>query len=373
MKPLAQILGCISIALLGSVAFADEIERTYEVAGKGRFVIDVESGDIDLRAGDDGLVSIRITRSGRHVKRMHVEFSQVSDREIRVIGDLRGMSLFGRGKTSAVVTVPPQFEVAATTRSGRIVVSELSGSVAVKSHGGDIEIGDMNGPTMAWTSGGDIRVAHVAHRLTVETSGGDIRIDATDGDLNARTTGGSIAVNEVTGRSVLRSSGGDVRLERAYDDVEISTGGGMLEVGEVSGQVHALSSGGSIKLGSVTGADLNASGGDIRVLEAKDSVVARTSGSIDVAIVDRPRNPTKLESSGGRVTLAIAPGVDARIRAATSGGKIQNGLPGFVLDAGSIGDADVSGHIGTGAGPLLELRSSGGDLYVLQHRAAPGS
>ncbi len=118
------------------------------------------------------------------------------------------------------------------THSGEIRVAGAGAGADLKSFGGDISMGPVNGDLKASTLAGDIVVGPVSGSALADTKGGDIRIDRVGGNLDARTSGGDIRVPRVGGGVRAASAGGEIRVGLAACD-----GRGMVTIRNDGGDV----------------------------------------------------------------------------------------------------------------------------------------
>lgn len=201
------------------------------------------------------------------------------------------------------------------------------------------------------------------YNVQVETSGGSIDLANMGGTVDARTAGGSIKTGRLAGVSTLKTSGGSISVESADAKLDVHTSGGSISIGDTKGSVEATTSGGSITLARIDG-DVVArtSGGNIRIEDAAGSVDASTSGgSINARISRQPRGNSRLATSGGTVTVALAPSIRVDLDARASGGGVRSDVPVTVV--GTQEDDEIRGQI-NGGGPKLTLRTSGGGVRV---------
>lgn len=179
------------------------------------------------------------------------------------------------------------------------------------------------------TSGGDVKVGSLAGTVKAHTSGGDIRLDRVDGDVTAHTSGGDITLREGTARAKVHTSGGDILIEKAGGPVEAGT-----------------------------------SGGDIIIRSAANIISAHTSGGDVHATLTGPLTADcSLGTSGGDVTVEFPRTAALRLDANTSGGDVDATGLTITIEKGAIGKSRLVGSV-NGGGPLLKLRTSGGDINV---------
>ncbi len=179
------------------------------------------------------------------------------------------------------------------------------------------------------TSGGDIAVASLRGNVQARTSGGDLEFARIDGDLDASTSGGDITLKEGTARAKLNTSGGDIQVDHAGGLTEVSTSGGDIKLNSVAQLISATTSGGNVR----------------------------------AVLTEAPRQDMFLSTSGGDVEVEIVKGAGFQLDASTTGGDVD--LDGFkiTIEQGRPGKSKLVGAV-NGGGPLLKLRSSGGDIDI---------
>lgn len=184
-------------------------------------------------------------------------------------------------------------------------------------------------------------------------------------DLN--TSGGNITVTDLEGKAHVRTSGGNVKLGKISGDVDASTSGGDVELTESKGEAKLNTSGGNITLGHVVGtAVVSTSGGNIKAGEVEGPLSAKTSGgNVTATFVGGIRGDCVLSTSGGNVKVFVTPNTGFQLDASTSGGSVKAEGLTITIASGGAGKSRLSGAV-NGGGPLLKLRSSGGQIAVAQ-------
>ncbi|MBS0663762.1 MAG: DUF4097 family beta strand repeat protein [Verrucomicrobia bacterium] len=186
-----------------------------------------------------------------------------------------------------------------------------------------------------------------SYNVELKTSGGDIAVADLQGNVHARTSGGDIALGKIAGDIHAGTSGGDVRLDEGRGTVKLGTSGGNIKVGRVVGP-----------------ADLDTSGGDIRVEAVEGTLHASTSGGDVKATLAGPlKGDCRLGTSGGKVTAVVEKTAAFDLDASTSGGDVNAAGLTITIDKGVVGRSRLSGKV-NGGGPLLKLRSSGGNIRI---------
>jgi DUF4097 and DUF4098 domain-containing protein YvlB len=191
------------------------------------------------------------------------------------------------------------------------VTVPASASADLKTSGGDIVVGDLGGSVRAHTSGGDVKLGSIGGEIDATTSGGNIALEEGRGGVRLSTSGGNVSARHILGPSNLKTSGGDIRVD------------------QVEGTLDAQTSGGDVKAGF---------GGALK-------------------------GDCLLSTSGGEVRATLGKEVGFRLDASTSGGEVNAAGLTITIDRGGTGRSSLAGLV-NGGGPLLKLRSSGGNIDV---------
>ena len=211
---------------------------------------------------------------------------------------------------------------------------------------------EQRSPGFKWGSWPPVQVSFVVtvparYNVGLKTSGGDISVSNLDGKVRARTSGGNIVLGKITDEVDAGTSGGDVRLTEGLAKVKLSTSGGNVTVERAVGET-----------------DLDTSGGDISIGSVENTVHASTSGgNVSAGIVGAFKGDCVLDTSGGNVKAKVARTAAFDLDASTSGGGVRAEGLTITIDKGGIGKSRLSGKV-NGGGPLLKMRSSGGDIVV---------
>lgn len=305
-------LAALAALFTVSSALAAEptLHRTFNVSPGGTLTIDADVGDIDITTGGSG-VTVDVARRGERARDIEVTFDQQQN-NVTVRAKNRVNHWFNWNNSEDMkftVSIPSRYNLQLRTSGGDIRAGDLQGVAHVKTSGGNIELGRIDGEVDADTSGGSVNLAAARGSINVHTSGGNIHIGNADGPAQVKTSGGSIDIKRVGGDLYARTSGGGISIDDALGTVDASTSGG--------------------------------------------SVRARLS--------QQPRADCKLSTSGGSIVVSLAPSVAVDVDAHTSGGDVETDVPVTLL--GKQGESSLEGKI-NGGGPRLVLRSSGGDIRL---------
>lgn len=307
---LRVIITLLALFTFGTGAFAGidkEINRQFDVSEGGLFALDSEIGSVEVITGarDEILVEVRLQAKTSNEDRAQklfndfmIEFDQDGN-ELNIIAEYDGKrglgGFFGsrknRLKVKYLITVPPRF------------------NLYIKTSGGSIHVGDLEG------------------KVTARSSGGNLIFDNIDGEVIGKTSGGNIELTSCSGRAEVRTSGGSILIGKVEGDVIAKTSGGNIEVDEVMGTIDAGTSG----------------------------------GSVTAYISKQPKDDCQLRTSGGNVTVYLADNLSLDINAKTSGGRVKSNIEMKVRGSVSKRSLDVSLN---GGGPELYLRTSGGSIYL---------
>lgn len=316
--------------------FKERTHQKYTVDGAGTLTVDADFGSVRVESwpNDEVDVEVEKRRTGISEGSARDAFDEIavdiSQRENDVDIRIDRKSRFGSDRVSVdiEVKVPESYNLDLKTSGGDIDIGDLQGDVRARTSGGDVTIGRVTEALLqVHTSGGDVSVKEGGAETKVSTSGGDIEIDTARGTVHATTSGGDITIGSTTDKVTAKTSGGDIEIEDARGSVKANTSGGDIRIGGTSGGVTAKTSGGDITIESASGeVNVHTSGGDIRIERASGEVDAHTSGG-DV-IIDSAEGRLKAGTSGGDITISNATG--GGVTAKTSGGDIEARLTAAV-------------------------------------------
>jgi hypothetical protein len=187
-----------------------------------------------------------------------------------------------------------------------------------------------------------------------------------DTAANLKTSGGNVIVGDLGGSLKAHTSGGDVKLGTIGGEVDASTSGGNVVLAEGRGEVRLSTSGGNVSVDRIVGpAVLKTSGGDIRIDSVGATLDAETSGGdVKAGFAGPLKGDCNLSTSGGEVKATVTKDAAFHLDASTSGGEVEAAGLTITIDGGGIGRSSLSGNV-NGGGPLLRLRSSGGNIKVV--------
>jgi Putative adhesin len=198
--------------------------------------------------------------------------------------------------------------------------------------------------------------------LEAQTGSGDLTVAGVELDVTGRTGSGSIRVEDTGGRTELNAGSGDVHLRNARGGARISSGSGNVTAEGVAGAITASSGSGTVRLELTGAGDVEASSGSGNIiLRGANGAVRAHTGSGDVEAHGQQHGDWHLRTGSGNVTVELPPGAGFELDAHSGSGTIQTEREIAVV--GTLSHRDVHGKAG-GGGPLLELRTSSGNIYL---------
>jgi DUF4097 and DUF4098 domain-containing protein YvlB len=330
---------CLVACSFAAQAAEKRLDRSFSVAPGGRLTIESDGSDLRVTGtgGNQVVVHILLTGSERTLERITLSAEQ-SGNDIAVVAKhgtgkwtdwLGGWNMDGKIE----VQVPREYNIDIRTAGGDMTVGQLQGTTRGRTSGGDIRVTEIHGPVDMQTSGGDVRVEQIDGQTRLSTSGGDIEIARLNGDLDAKTSGGYIHLDDVVGKVMARTSSGNVIARGVRGD-----------------------------------SDLKTSGGDIRAtIDGK--IAAHTSGGDVTAELVGENRGISVSSSGGDLAVRVPKATKGELNAATSGGSVRTELP---VTTTEMGEHRLTGTINGGGSPIY-ARTSGGSIKVVAVAAPAGS
>ncbi len=299
-RQLAVVTLFALFASMASASVQGSFQRTYQVTGPVDLEVLTHSGDIIVRHGPAGTVSV----SGK----IHVGDAWLMGRR--------------RDDVQALEKNPP------IRQSGNSIHIDY---VNLRNIAIDYEITvPENTRIQTRTGSGDQTLENLRGTFDLESGSGDMRLHDLNGDLRFHTGSGNVEARNVSGPVMARAGSGDIRIEQnGKADVDVQTGSGNIELRGVQGGLHAEAGSGDITIEGrqSAGWQVRTGSGNVQLRLASDAAFnleANTnSGSV---VVDQP------------VTMTVQ-------------GKVQESRKA------------VTGTV-RGGGPLLAVHTGSGDVHI---------
>lgn len=325
----------------------DDITESFDVSYDGlkKLNLNTDLGSINVQSADTDKVNVFIHRSAQ-IKSDSLAVDLLKDFQVNFHEE--GKKLNINGKFSAENQLWKKTADRIDIRF-EIIVPRSRYDIDLKTMHGKINVDDVNGAVECRSANGNLQFQNITGLVFAHTENGNIRLNKGKGDIRLETLRGDIEISDNIGHVDTITSGGNMRCSNV--------------VGEISGE----SSGGFIRLIECKGgAKLDASGGSIEVENDGPLALKTIGGSINVTIDGQLKDDSVLEASGGDITISLLPAIAVKLDARSVGGEVASELP--VMQAGSDTSESwkLQGVI-NGEGPLMTLRSVGGDIILKKH------
>jgi TonB family protein len=323
------------------------IEKSSTISTKPglRLCLNADPGDIHIFTDESERVSyrVRVEADSREpgAEEFLRQFTVAARRAswgVSMDGSLPWRTFGGRFSVMYEIHVPRRFNIEVHTHGGNIELQDIEGYADLLTEGGNITAGHVDaGAIAAHSSGGT--AGHIAAKL--ETMGGHISIGDVTGTLRAITSGGHITTGNVSGDAGLQTGGGQIRTGRISGATTLDSGGGNIHVQSAGSNITADTSGGEIEFGETSGTiRARTQGGSMHIAHVAGPTTVETSGGIFLGRVDAP---LRVSSSSGSVTAWLADSSGQAASAAKASAKNDRKFP--EASQLSSGDGDIVVYI----------------------------
>lgn len=213
-------------------------EKTLQVNGPVTLEALTHSGDITVKAGSQGSVTIR----GKiYVGNSWFSSSRDSDVHeieqhppIRQDGNTIHIDYVNMHNIAInyEITVPEQTTLRTHSGSGDQVIEGTKGNVETETGSGDVRLENLTGEIHLHTGSGNIRARQIAGSVRGSTGSGDVEIvETSSGDIEVHTGSGNITARGIQGGFHGEAGSGDITAEgKQSRDWEIHTGSGNVNI-----------------------------------------------------------------------------------------------------------------------------------------------
>jgi DUF4097 and DUF4098 domain-containing protein YvlB len=290
----AAIFTLVSAFAIPGTGFASVIgtfDRAFKVSGPVDMEVLTRSGDITVRTGAPGSVSIHAKIQsgsswfgGDH--RADVQELE-SNPPIHQNGNSIRVDYVNINNISIdyEITVPEDTALRAHTGSGDQNIEGLKGNVELESGSGDLKLARLNGDMRFQTGSGNVSGRELSGPARVKAGSGDIEIEEMGaGDVDIRTGSGNITVNGINGGFHAEAGSGDIHGKGSPKNMwTVRTGSGNVTLSvpsDAAFDVDISSSSGSVTVGHPVTTTIQG-----RLPESKKSVVGKVLGGGPVVSV----------------------------------------------------------------------------------------
>ena len=236
------ILTITSVVLASTLALAHTpqgtFDKTFQVSGAVNLEVLTHSGDITIRSGPAGTVSIhgkiyvgdRWFTGDRHGDVQEIE----KNPPIRQEGNNIHIDYVNVHDIAIdyEITVPSDTSVRTHSGSGDQTISDIHGNADLQSGSGDMRLSQLTGEIRIQTGSGDVRAHDISGPVRGGAGSGDIELEETgSGDIDLHTGSGNITARGIQGAFRGEAGSGDITAEGTQTGAwEIRTGSGNVHV-----------------------------------------------------------------------------------------------------------------------------------------------
>lgn len=303
----ALAVAALAVAVAGSATelsarkVEGSFERTLTVTGPVELKVTSVSGDITVRPGETGQVTVRaFIKANRdwfeenaeveaRIRQLEANPPIVQEGNTLRIGELDDRELNRYVSIDYELVVPPATALRAETSSGDLKVSGVRGPVKAASGSGDFTFRDIQAQVDISTGSGDIYSKSLQGAVRIATGSGDIELSDAAGAVKIATGSGDVMVDGSTGRLEISTGSGDIQTNGSLaEEWLLRTGSGDIDVRVPAGAAfdiiarsdsgsvytkHSVTVEGSVKPGYLKGKvrgggvllDLHSGSGDIHI------------------------------------------------------------------------------------------------------------
>ena len=283
-----QAVGTLVFLLISSLAgFASVVgtfDRSFQVSGPVDLEVLTRSGDITVRSGSSGSVSIHAKiHSGNSWfggdNKVEVQELQ-NNPPIRQNGNSIRIDYVNLRNISVdyEITVPEDTTVHTHSGSGDQTVEGVRGNTDLESGSGDLLLARLTGEVRFQTGSGNIRAHQISGPARAKAGSGDIEIEEVgSGDVDIRTGSGNITAHGINGGFRAEAGSGDIHgdgMPRNMWSIRTGSGNVILRVpSDQAFDVDVSSNSGSVTMDHPVTTTIQG-----RIQESRKSVVGKVRG-----------------------------------------------------------------------------------------------
>ena len=232
-----------ALALWGAATtLADEVTKTFSVAGRARVHVETDDGAVRVSTGDIKQVEVRVDYSGYKLdKDLRVNTSQNAD-SVDVSVKTSGSFWNWGGRHSSLrveIHMPKEADLTIRTSDGSVEADSISGNLDVTTGDGNITVQGAKGNIRFHTGDGHIEARDLDGRVDASTGDGHVNLEGRFDALNIKTGDGSVNARATAGSKVqstwtIHTGDGSVDIEIPGDlqaDIDASTHDGHISLG----------------------------------------------------------------------------------------------------------------------------------------------
>jgi DUF4097 and DUF4098 domain-containing protein YvlB len=232
----------LAVALASTFATAGtpqgQFEKTFQVTGPVNLEVQTRSGDITVRSGPAGTVSIRgKIYVGDHwlFGGRHTEVSDIEQHPpLRQDGNSIHIDYVNVRDISVdyEITVPADTTLRTHSGSGNQTIEGTHGNVDLQSGSGDVRLAQISGEIRLQTGSGNVRAREIEGPVRGSAGSGDIELEENGtGDIDLHTGSGNITARGIQGAFRADAGSGDITADGTMTGAwDIHTGSGNVHI-----------------------------------------------------------------------------------------------------------------------------------------------
>jgi DUF4097 and DUF4098 domain-containing protein YvlB len=213
-------------------------EKTLQVTGPVNLEVETRSGDITVRSGGSGSVTIQAKiYVGDHwlFGNRHTDVSDIEQHPpVRQDGNSIHIDNVSTRDISIdyEIIVPVDTTIRSHSGSGNETIEGTRGNVDVTTGSGDMKLSRLTGEIHLQTGSGNVRAREIAGPVRGGAGSGDIEMqEIASGDIDLHTGSGNVSVRGIQGALRAEAGSGDITAEGTQAGAwEIRTGSGNVHV-----------------------------------------------------------------------------------------------------------------------------------------------
>ena len=228
----------LAVLFTSSLALASTPQGTFDKTLQVNGPVDLEvltrSGDVTVRAGSSGSVTIhgKIYVGDRWLRGNRQSDVQAIEQNppIRQEGNSIHIDYLTYHDISVdyEITVPADTSIRTHSGSGDLIVEGTHGNVDIQTGSGDVKLARLTGAVRLQTGSGDVRAREISGAVKGGAGSGDIEVqESGPGDVDLHTGSGNIILRGVQGALHAEAGSGDITAEGTQSgNWEVRTGSG---------------------------------------------------------------------------------------------------------------------------------------------------
>jgi len=208
-------LALLAAAAIAPSARAEEVVKSYTVAGRANVQVETNDGSVRVTTSDTKQVEFRVEYHGLELgKNLTVDSRQDGDK-VALTARMTGHWGFSLGRNvrglHIEVRMPREADLQVNTGDGSVETRNINGTVTVHTGDGSVRANSLNGT------------------IDLHTSDGSIAADELKGNIRLRSGDGSIEAHDIDGRVEADSGDGHIRIAGRFDALNVRTGDGSVD------------------------------------------------------------------------------------------------------------------------------------------------